>query len=441
MQHETKSISISVLEISTENPRFETVSSQREAITVMIENQKKKLAELAEDIVKNGLNPSDPCIVTPEKNGKKFKVLEGNRRITVLKLLKNNNLIPEEHKSLLNRFKELSSEYEKNPIKNVPCVIFLKADEANKWIRLKHTGENNGIGTVPWDAQQKARFEEKVKGKTTYALQVIDFLKKDDGFDTELKSKLSQVPSSSLQRLLSDRDARKTIGLTVENGLIHTVYPPSEIRKPLTKIIADLASNDFTVKEIYYKKDRSNYIERFKNSELPNTSTRISKWEITTPTPPKEKRKRRVKPQPPERNTIIPKDCVIHIKSARINKIYEELRDLDLRHFVNAAAVTFRVFIELSVDHFVKTSYLQVSNNYTLNRKISEVAKYLKEEKLLTKEELKPVETATTSPNSILSVNTFNAYVHNEYFNPIASDLKTTWDNLEPFILKMWESK
>ena len=64
MEHETKLISISVLEINTENPRFEAVLNQREAITVMIENQKKKLATLAENIVKNGLNPSDPLIVT-----------------------------------------------------------------------------------------------------------------------------------------------------------------------------------------------------------------------------------------------------------------------------------------------------------------------------------------------------------------------------------------
>lgn len=41
MEHETKLISISVLEINTENPRFETVANQREAIAVMIESQKK----------------------------------------------------------------------------------------------------------------------------------------------------------------------------------------------------------------------------------------------------------------------------------------------------------------------------------------------------------------------------------------------------------------
>ena len=442
MEHETKLISISVLEINTENPRFETVANQREAIAVMIESQKKKLATLAENIIKNGLNPSDPPIVTPnEKNGKKFKVLEGNRRITALKLLKNNKLIPEKHKSLLNRFKKLSSHYEENPIKDVSCVVFPNADEANKWIGLKHTGENDGIGTVTWDAQQKARFEKKVKGKTTSALQVIDFLKKDDGFHAELKNKLSQIPSSSLQRLLSDPDARETIGLTVENGLVNSVYLPSEIRKPLTKIITDLASDDFTVKDIYYKNDRLNYLETFKNSELPNKSTSVSKWEITTPSRPKERRRKPAKPPRSERNTIIPISCTIYIESAKINKIYEELKHLDLRRFVNAAAVTFRVFVELSVDHFAKVSSLQIYNNDTLNNKISKVTNYLKEENLLTKEQLKPVDIAISSPNSILSVNTFNAYVHNEYLNPIASDLKTTWDNLEPFILKMWESK
>ena len=442
MEHETKLISISVLEINTENPRFEAVLNQREAITVMIENQKKKLATLAENIVKNGLNPSDPLIVTPnEKNGRKFKVLEGNRRITVLKLLKNNNLIPEEHKPLLNRFKKLSSDYEKNPIKNVPCVVFPNADEANKWIGLKHTGENDGIGTVTWDAQQKARFEKKVKGKTIYALQVIDSLKKDDGFHTELKSKLSQIPSSSLQRLLSDPDARETIGLTVENGLVNSNYPPSEIRKPLTKIITDLASGDFTVKDIYYKNDRLNYLETFKNSELPNKSTSVSKWEITTPSRPKERKRKPAKPPHSERNTIIPIGCTIYIESVKINKIYEELKHLDLRRFVNAAAVTFRVFVELSVDHFAKVSSLPVSSDHKLSHKISEVKNYLKQKKLLTREQLKPVDIAISNPSSIFSVNTFNAYVHNEHLNPIASDLKTTWDNLEPFILKMWESK
>ena len=443
MQHETKSVSIDILDINTENPRFETVSSQREALTVMIENQRGKLVELANDIAINGLNPSDLCMVTPQENGGKFKVLEGNRRITALKLLNNNNLIPEEHESFLNRFKGLSSDYKKNPIKNVPCVVFSNEDDANKWINLKHTGENRGIGTVRWDAQQKARFEEKVEGKTTYALQVIDLLKTDPDFDAELKSKLPQVQSSSLQRLLSDPDVRNKIGLTAKKGLIHAVYPLDEIRKPLTKIIADLASSDFTVRDIYNKWDRSDYLERFENSELPDPSASIPKWEITTPTAPRNRGpvKKRTKPRPADRNTIIPKDCAIHIESTRINKIYEELRNLDLRDFVNAASITFRVFMELSVEHFAEASAIQMHRGDKLINKISKVEGYLERNGLLTKEQLKPVRIARSNRDTIFSVDTFNAYVHNRHLSPTASDLKTVWDNLAPFILKLWESE
>ena len=466
MQYEIKPIRIDVLRVNTENPRFEPVIDQEKAIKVMIENQGEKLARLAGDIVVNGLNPSDLCIVTPIERGTKFKVLEGNRRITALKLLKNNDLIPSEHESLLNRFKKLSHEYEKKPIENVSCVVFSDPSEANKWIKLKHTGENRGTGTVPWAAQEKARFEEKVNGKKSLALQVLDCLKADPNFDAELKRKLPSIQSSSLNRLLSNPKVREAIGFVNKKGLIYAKYPMSEIRKPLTKIIVDLSSNDFSVKDIYYKEDRLDYIGKFKNSELPDSSASISEWELATPTPPEGRRKlpdssesiskwklaastppeekgklkKPVKPLHPERNTIIPKDCVIRIESARINKIFEELKTLDLRKFVNAASITFRVFMEMSIKHFVNASSIEVVGNEKQSKKMQKVMTYFEKKELLTKEQLKPVRLAISDPNSIFSVNTFNAYVHNENLNPTASDLKIVWDNLAPFILKMWES-
>ena len=70
---------------------------------------------------------------------------------------------------------------------------------------------------------------------------------------------------------------------------------------------------------------------------------------------------------------------------------------------------------------------------------MAKIATFLKSKKHLTESELKPINTAVSSPNSIFSVNTFNAYVHSKNFNPIATDLKTTWDNIEPFIIKIWE--
>ncbi|MCB2264050.1 MAG: hypothetical protein LGR52_14115 [Candidatus Thiosymbion ectosymbiont of Robbea hypermnestra] len=411
MTHEMKSIQISLLEINIENPRFEMADSQREAISAMIEDQKNKLANIAQDIIENGLNPSDLISVLPhDENRGRFRVLEGNRRVTALKLLSNNNLIPNEYKSLRNKFKKLSDKFKGNPIKEILCVVFLDIDEANKWIKLKHTGENEGIGTVPWNAQQKARFEERVGGKATRALQVIDFLTADDKFDDELKGKLSGISSSNLDRLLSDPDIIDLIGLKIEKGRIVSSCSSDEIRKPLTKIIADLCRDDFKVKEIYYKEDRENYIETFKSSELPDKTVDVGKWELTTPNPivSSEKNPRKSKPLSFARNTVIPKDFIVSIGIPRINDIYRELKKLDLQNFVNSAAITLRVFIELSVDEFIESHRIDCKDD-KLSKKIGKVADYLKENQSLTREELKPIRTAISNPHSIFSVDTFHA--------------------------------
>jgi len=173
MTQKNKSIPLSKLTVNIENPRFEMVGNQREAIITMLEDQQDKLVKLAEDIIDNGMNPAELVIVVPhEKLDKQFNVLEGNRRITALKLLSNPELIPEKYKSLLIKFKKLSESFIKHPLEEINCVVFENETKAQRWIRLKHTGENDGIGTVTWNAQQKARFEERVEGKSSFALQI-----------------------------------------------------------------------------------------------------------------------------------------------------------------------------------------------------------------------------------------------------------------------------
>lgn len=115
MNHETKLIKVSQLLINVENPRFEKVENLQEAIKLMIENQNDKLAKLAEDIIENGLNPSDLIIVIPSDNsGDKYIILEGNRRLTAVKLLANPSFIPDAYKTLQNKFLALSEIYLNN---------------------------------------------------------------------------------------------------------------------------------------------------------------------------------------------------------------------------------------------------------------------------------------------------------------------------------------
>src|SRR5436189_215030 len=88
---EPRSIQPSNLLIDAENPRLpQPNTGQREAHRALAEHQQHKLLNLAKDIVRSGLDPSNLPIVTPANDDlKRYVVLEGNRRLVALKALEN----------------------------------------------------------------------------------------------------------------------------------------------------------------------------------------------------------------------------------------------------------------------------------------------------------------------------------------------------------------
>ena len=106
----------------------------------------------------------------------------------------------------------------------------------------------------------------------------------------------------------------------------------------------------------------------------------------------------------------------------------------------NAAAVLFRVFVELSLEEFnnkVKGAY---KHKGTLVSKINKAADYLDDQGILNQNELKPVRVAVSKKDHLMNTNTLNAYVHNPNMQPIAEDLKTTWDGFQPFIEAIYKT-
>lgn len=99
-----KGIRLTYLFVNTENYRFEPLTSQKEAIDKMIEDQGEKLYNLASDIMEFGLSPVDLIQVTLSGEENKYIVLEGNRRVTSLKLLNNPSLIGDNNIGLRKNF-------------------------------------------------------------------------------------------------------------------------------------------------------------------------------------------------------------------------------------------------------------------------------------------------------------------------------------------------
>ena len=64
----------------------------------------------------------------------------------------------------------------------------------------------------------------------------------------------------------------------------------------------------------------------------------------------------------------------------------------------------------------------------------------MEKQNIVTKNMHKGLRSAVSNHNSMLSMDTFNAYVHNRHLSPIAKDLKLSWDNIQAFMIKLWQN-
>ncbi len=426
-------IKIEDLLVNPKNFRFDPVANQKEAINIMINNMKPKVKKQAEDIAKYGLNPTETLAVTKTYKGK-YIVHEGNRRLTAIKLIDNPRTIPLDEKTKL-FFQKLKENYGENLPSQIECTVFSREQETHHWIQLKHTGENDGAGVVRWNNKQQGRFEAHITDtKPKKHIQVQSFM--------ETNEIPFQGHSTTLQRLINNPDVREKIGIYFENGDLKYKSKQTAIDN-LNRISSAMNKPDFTVRKLEHVKDIKKWINEILKSDR-RQSTVITR------------RNGRIVRQTTRRSTLIPQDFTINISHQRIDLICKELQKLDVDKYINAVAVLFRVFLELSINCFIEKKNKEQVNllkelkqklkkekqgdkNIYLRQKMKIVCKYMDKEKILTTSELQPVRIAIDKRYDISSIQTFNSYVHNLDHFPSDSDLKNSWNNMQKFIQKLWE--
>lgn len=147
---------VSGLLLDERNPRFpEQVSGQDEAVTAMLVDAAPKLVNLAQDVANEGsLNPTELPVVVEEDG--ELVVVEGNRRLAALKLLRNPDLATAASEQLgtelVKRFKTLQ-QIGVGP-DSIDVFQAESREAARHWIELRHTGENDGVGVLGWQAWQ-----------------------------------------------------------------------------------------------------------------------------------------------------------------------------------------------------------------------------------------------------------------------------------------------
>jgi hypothetical protein len=135
-------IPVADLLLDSGNPRLPAEQqNQQETALALVEQQGDRLLRLAEDIVSNGLDPMAlPGVVPTGDRRKRYKVIEGNRRVLAVKALEAPSLVsPKLRPFQSKRLNELSARYVDNPVDTIPCVLFASEEEARHWIVLRHT--------------------------------------------------------------------------------------------------------------------------------------------------------------------------------------------------------------------------------------------------------------------------------------------------------------
>lgn len=451
---ESKNIKITNLFLDVENYRFEKQNSQLEAIVKMIYTVKEKLFNLAEDILNVGMNPTDKPLVIKGAEDNQYIVLEGNRRLTSLKLLCNPDLIPDDFASLRKKFIKLRAERQKNIPSYIDCEVCADRMEADIWIKRKHAQGLNGIGVEQWNSQQRQRFDERTIGKASDVIQVLKLLNNSEYVDQHIKIQLPDLKSSNLQRLLADPYVRTSLGILKKEGRLYSVIDKTTMILGLIDIVKRLMDPDFVVSEIYNKTQRKTFIDNlFAQQGTPQSrGIQENAWiflekanDVNIENKPKSTQE--VVESKNVRTTIVPKKFKLPITNKRIASVFEELSKLSLKTYTNTIAVMVRIFLELSVDYYLELYGLikdgkltACSSGMDLNAKINTVINHMYNTQKMTKDLSKGIRTEIKDSSSTLSVESLNAYVHNFRFSPKPQNLVISWDNIQPFFEILWKS-
>jgi hypothetical protein len=444
-------IPIADLLLDAENPRLAGErATQQETALNLAQQQGDAMVRLAADIVEHGVDPTTlPAVVATGDRRKSYRIIEGNRRVLALRALETPSLIsPVLSSGSTRRLNELSGKYAKDPLTSIECALFDDEEEARHWVHLRHTGENQGVGLVVWGAEEQDRFRARHAGLRKPAGQVIDFVDQAGSLSEEARASNVKI-LTNLERIIKTPYARDKLGIDVVDGQVVASYPAEQIAPALTRIVEDLKIGGVSVPDLYKLEDRQRYVDALPKKLLPKKSTKAAGPVILSdlaagkasprPAPKTKARRRKVT----SRTTVIPKTSVLEVGPPRINAIYNELLGLNAEQYPNACSVLLRVFIELSVDHMLETKKLMTDadiRNTALAKRLKTVAGSLQQDGKIPLKLKHAIEKVADGNQSILgaTVPTFNKYVHNEYVYPRPTELYTTWDELSPFMEKVW---
>ena len=463
---------VSVL-LDAQNPRIPELghqATQREIVAELVHND--AVYELARDIATLGYFPTETLICVEE--GESLVVVEGNRRLASLKLLLSPDLAPSE---FVSRFKKLSRDLPSSGVvKKVSVLVAPSRSEAAPLIMNKHTQ----TGIKRWEPIQQARYVsmllstgmsldqladatgfskgELVKNLRIHSMYEIASRLSFDSKTAEQVKNPRKFNISTLERVVDNPQMRKFMGISFDptGGVIGSVHP-DDFKKVYKKIVNDIVSGEIDTRKLNNAKAVHKYIAKLgplkpERTGNFNSATLLGNpGEAGTKTPPSLKAKgstRRASPY------LVPRALKCELPMPRISDVLWELQRLKVEGFENGVSVLLRIFIEMSISHYMEStgSMKQLVARLdkdgkkppTWTQSFRQMLGYLlQNDKALIaavpKQAVKALNKAVSDDEHPLSLDSMDQFVHNPYEAPTERRLRQFWNSFEKLVLFLME--
>lgn len=486
---EKKAVSIDLLTLDEKNPRLGFAKDQDAVLARMIAYGQPFFA-LAKDIAESGLSIEH---VVVQKDGNKYRVRDGNRRISALKLLNRPHLCPD--KATRERFTKLAKTAEENGnlLGRVDCMVGSSEEAINAYIWRAHTGENGGVGRSGWESLQQEFYQISIGEKGGYWRAAKLMLWADEN-DLEVPDKFS---ITTLGRFFNAAKNIKLLGFEFdEEDNIFPTVPLFTAVVIVKKIIADIESGYVHVKRgdtpgtlsLMLAENRDLYIAAIRHEmkldsvgaadPVPggnDTGTRPVSPPAggqpgdnasgpgvdggkpgagptqagapgaeganvkggkngTTPATHSSLRKKYVT------RTLHPLE--MPTSEQKIRDIYKELQTVEKCPI--AGMMLVRAFVESTFRAFVRRNELMEEGRIdgaSIKDMLKFIRKKLIDDSILVEgtgsDLFQKVE--LMAQNSIVTVPTMQKFIHSEMFNPKDADVIKTWDEFYHFLKLLWQ--
>lgn len=436
MGYSIEEIDVSRIYLANDNPRHDPIKTEPEIILHLLDSENVK--PLARHIAAAGhTSPLERiAVVKHPKVADAYIAAEGNRRICAIKLLAD----PDKAGAEANKkyFRELSSRMDAKPEK-LEAVVFDDMDAARPWMSLRHEGEQGGVGTKPWSAQQKARFS--AQGSSTQNPNIQASLLIDYARDKNLLAldDLNSISLTTMTRYLSNPVFRDAIGLQ-DNKTLTIAVPQEEFDRAIIRFLKDLLDPKSGVDSRTSVGDRKSYANKLRADGDAPTTRDVAPLDLTAATKQTKNQetnnqtvsvRTRNNRSPDNRKHIIPTRFSAHITDPILKRIYDELKGLDAEKFPFAATYLLRAVLEQMATLFLREKG-KGQDKAELHKKLGSVADLLKAEGMADPK-LKFLRTMASDKDSRYSPDSLGHFVHGGAVPSHTNAIKI-WDSLEPVI-------